>query len=249
VAILLSGNTERLLWDFGFRKLQARVTYLQRDRKKLTKRASQLPASGHEWVDGGNRAEQSTSGAFPATAPASPRQRVARVGGWSNANSDRASRLPARRPSRCGGPSFREAFRKGLTSVMGKQVWVFGVVAGAVVLFGGAGTAKAASPYDAPAQQLIHYGYQLAEAFYYNHIGDTVAHAGWVDAYQADGYATIAITYDSRSQWYSASTYGMLAAQYMLTAYYKTGDPEALFAYIYLYNGAVDCLDAFLFFQ
>jgi hypothetical protein len=117
-----------------------------------------------------------------------------------------------------------------------------------VVLFGGSGTATAASPYDQSAQKLIHYGYQLAEAAYYKNF-DPDAHPGWVDAWVADTYATIALDYDSQYQWSKAYEYGMLAAQYMLTFYYKSGDPDALFASVYLTAGAIDCLEAYLFFQ
>jgi hypothetical protein len=142
----------------------------------------------------------------------------------------------------------RATLLKRLTSVIGKQVGVLGVLALAVVLFVGAGSATASSPYDTDALELIHWGNQMAEDSFYN-TGDSDAHSGWLDAYQADGYATTAFNYDSRSQWYKAYTYALLAAQFMLTSYDTTGDPNALFAAIYLYNGAVECLDAYLYFE
>jgi hypothetical protein len=128
---------------------------------------------------------------------------------------------------------------------MRKQVGVLGVVAVAVVLFGGAATASANSPYDFTAVELLEEGHELAMQCQDN-TGD--AHLGEYYAYKGILAAMAGLVNNDQDQWYQAYIYGLWASQFMLVSYDQTGDPDALFAATYLFNGAMECLGAYLSF-
>jgi hypothetical protein len=132
---------------------------------------------------------------------------------------------------------------------MGKQVGVLGVVALAVVLFGGAGTASASSVYDLSALDLLETGYEYVEKSWEGDHDFQEIYDGEAEAWAAYTAAMLAVANNDQLQWWYAYTHAKAAAQLMLETWNRGGSIYAAFAAVYLLDGAEECLYAYYNFK